>query len=209
MYFRSWQNSGSGAGVAGGFSAWDQPFRGAKCSVGRAVLAPTAAALCSPPGTGSLRGRILARLFATPQHPVFLPAEPFPGVAVASNYRGGGSFVPAQKGIRLILPRAVGKRLKKGQGWREKKTTKNPTGCQRPTSPGKIWGRSDVLGEGPTPSPIGLCLEWCFLPPKSELRCVFAFLGGAISAHRRIGMFPGDVFRPSGSILLRHFPPPP
>lgn len=77
--------------------------------MGRAVLAPATAALCSPPGTqsqpqGSLRGWILARLFATPQHPVFLLAEPLPGVAGVSNYRGGGSFVPTQKGIRLIPP---------------------------------------------------------------------------------------------------------
>lgn len=116
--FRSWQAAKE---VAEGFSAWDQPFRGAKSGVGRAALAP--AALCSPPGCtrsrqrGSLRGRILARLFATPQRPVFLPAEPLSGVARASNYRGGGSFVPAQKGIRLIPPRAAGKRLKKGNGW--------------------------------------------------------------------------------------------
>lgn len=94
---------------------------------------------------------------------------------------------------------------------RKKKPNKQNHACQCPTSLGKIWGWCDVLGAGP--NPIGLCLEWYFLPQKSELRCVFTFPGGAISACCRIGMFPGDVFRQSGSILLQHFPllqrPPP
>lgn len=81
--------SGKG-GFAEGFSTWDQPFHGAKSGMGRAVLAPATAALCSPPGTqsqpqGRLRGWILARLFATPQHPVFLLAEPLPSMAGVSN----------------------------------------------------------------------------------------------------------------------------
>lgn len=75
------------------------------------------------------------------------------------------------------------------------------------------WERFGAGAMFSGPNPIGLCLEWCFLPQKSELRCVFTFPGGAISACCRIGMFPGDVFRQSGSILLQHFPllrrPPP
>lgn len=66
-----------------------------------------------------------------------------------------------------------------------------------------------MFSAGPAPSPIGLCLEWCFLPQKSELRCVFAFPAGAIPACRHTRMFPGDVFRQRGSILLGHFPSPP
>lgn len=48
-----------------------------------------------------------------------------------------------------------------------------------------------------------------FTAPKIRAPlCFFAFPVGAISARRHIGMFPGDVFRLSGSILLRHFPMP-
>ena len=64
-------------GLQRGFSTWDQPFRGAKSNVGRAVFAPAPLPFAPLPASeasdGSPQGQTLARLFAVPQHPVFPP----------------------------------------------------------------------------------------------------------------------------------------
>lgn len=87
--------------------------------MGRVMLTSATAALCSPSGTGRQQGSILPPPFQHSTFQFFCCQTPSQHGGV-SNYHSTGSFVPTQKGIRLIPPQAVGKQLKEGNEWQGK-----------------------------------------------------------------------------------------